>query len=458
MEEGLRDWARENFGHARLGDPRRVERLVAMAEEAARTPAGKVTEVFRSSAEREGAFRLLENPAVRSEEVADAVFAAAAGRGPTGGIVYVPIDRTTLTLTDRGGRRELGRVGTLWPTRGLHVMTALGVDAQGTTIGIFDQRWWAQQGPKKKRDKCFGNKYLERETRFWLESLEAVSQRLNESNRGVRPWFQLDRGADSWPVLAMAVQSDLLVTVRASHDRRLLDRHGHRRYLRRTVRAQPVLGHYEVEVLERPHRPSRTARMAVRATQVTLWARVASKKRQAIILNAVCAEEVNYRGQDRLCWFLLTTAPVESFAQARAVVQGYVLRWRIEEFHRTWKGGLCRVEESQLQTRNALIKWATILAAVAARALRIAHLLRTAPNAPASDEFTVYEIAATFALAKRKIDRRRTYTFKEVVDLIADLGGYANKYSGAFPGPTVLGRGLQKVQTIAEALKNIDEM
>lgn len=338
-------------------------------------------------------------------------------------------------------------------------MTALGVDEQGACIGVLAQKWWAQQEKlKAKRTKCFGSRYLERETRYWLDAIQDVSQRLGDQAPGTQPWFQLDRGADCWPVLAHAVDHELLLTVRASHDRRLEDECGKRAYLRQTLKKQPILGHYKLELPARPDREPRAARMSLRACQVVVLARVASKKRRPITMNAVLAEEVGYRGRDRLCWILLTTASVASFKQARAVVHGYTLRWRVEEFHRAWKRGLCRVEESQLQSRSAIVKWATILAAVAARALRIAQLLRTTPDIPATDEFTNYEIDATFFLAKRKQDRRRRVTFKEVVDLIADLGGFANKYSGGRPGPTVLGRGLAKVQIAAQVLKNMDQM
>jgi hypothetical protein len=94
-------------------------------------------------------------------------------------------------------------------------------------------------------------------------------------------------------------------------------------------------------------------------------------------------------------------APAETFEQAKAVVAGYASRWKIEEFHRTWKRGLCRVEDNQLQSRNAILKWATILAAVAARALRLAKLIRSTPDIPASEEFTEYEIDAAFILLKK---------------------------------------------------------
>ncbi len=458
MRDAALGWAEETFGDSQLGDPRRVARLVAVAGQAARTPAGKVTEVFQASADREGAFRLLENAAVSERQVAEPLFRATARQADGKRRVYVAVDGSSLTLTDRANRRELGRVGKRWPTRGLHVMSALGIDESGTTLGLLDQRWWTWgEKQDKPRGKCFGTKYLERETRHWLDAIEEVEERLSEHAPGAQAWYQLDRGADCWPVLALASERQLLLTVRSSYDRRLADEQGQRAYLRETLRKQPILGHYEVELSETFERAARRARIALRACPVVILARVGKKSWRPITLNAVLAQEVG-RKHDSLCWFLLTTASVSSFGEARAVVRSYMLRWRVEEFHRTWKRGLCRVEDTQLQSRSAIVKWATILAGVATRALRIAQRLRSEPDIPASDEYTQYEIAATFALAKKKLDRGRHLTLKEVTDMIADIGGFAHKYSGAKPGPTVLGRGLERVMTIAIALKNIDEM
>jgi hypothetical protein len=455
MSDEAAGWAEENFGNAQLGDPRRAARLVAMAAQAVRTPAGRVTEVFSTSAGREGAFRLLENSAVPEKSVAEALFRATARRSEE--LIYVAVDGSSLTLKDRAERRELGRVGKLFPTRGLHVMSALGIDERGATVGLLDQRWWAWGAKlEKPRGKCFGKKYLERETRHWLDTLEDVEQRLGE-HTDARAWYQLDRGADCWPVLSRAVEQQLLLTVRSSHDRRLADEDGRRVYLRETLRKQPVLGHYEVSLPVRPERPARVARVALRACHVVILARVGGKSWRPITLNAVLAQETG-RGTERLCWVLLTTAPISSFREARAVVHGYTLRWRVEEFHRAWKRGLCRVEDTQLQSRSAIVKWATILAGVATRALRIAQRLRSEPDIPASEEFTKYEIAATFAIANKKLDGRRNFTLKEIAEMIADIGGFANKYSGAKPGPTVLGRGLERVVSVAIALQNIDEM
>jgi hypothetical protein len=149
---------------------------------------------------------------------------------------------------------------------------------------------------------------------------------------------------------------------------------------------------------------------------------------------------------------------VDTFQDALAVVRGYTMRWRVEEFHRAWKRGLCNVEDNQLRSRSAIIKWATVLAAVAARAVRLAYLLRKSPDLPASTEFTAYEIDAAFILLKRERPRRKKVTVGEVIELIAEIGGFAHKYAGGFAGPTVIGRGLDRVQILATGLKNMAEM
>src|SRR5262249_15120192 len=54
-------WAYQAFNRAQLGDKRLVARLISMGEQAARTPAGQITAGFRDAAQREGAFRFVEN-------------------------------------------------------------------------------------------------------------------------------------------------------------------------------------------------------------------------------------------------------------------------------------------------------------------------------------------------------------------------------------------------------------
>jgi hypothetical protein len=455
-------WAIDTFGGAALGDERRTERLVAMATRAAERPAGTVTGVFPTSAEREGAFRLLESAKVPEAAVAEAAMKATAKRCRTERIVFVPVDGSSITLTDRAGKRQLGRVGTRRTARGLQVMSALAVDVNGATIGLVDQKWWARDAPAANRSwsqqKCRQWNFFKRETRFWLQAVTDVATLLEKTSPDTIPWFQLDRGADCWPLFQLAIERNLVLTVRAVHDRRILRDDGRIAYLHATLRRQPILGEYELDLPERLGSPARRARIALRACSVAINCLVSKIRRTIFRLNAVLAEEIGPRRRSRIRWLLLTTHPIDSFEHALSIVRGYTMRWRIEEFHRAWKRGLCNVEDSQLQGRSAIIKWATVLATVAARALRLSYLLRNSPDLPASTEFTEFEVEATFVYLKRPRDRGKEPTLRQVIEMIAEIGGFAHKYSGKFAGPTVIGRGLERVQVLARGLENLRQM
>src|SRR5579884_1320022 len=140
MDQAL-GWAQSEFGRAQLGDERRTRRLVLLGAELARQPAGTVTRACSSSASREGAFRWLENDAVRVEPVREALVEATLARCADRQLVYVSIDGTSLTLTDKTGDKGLGSIGA-WSTgsRGVHAMTAFAVGTDGGPIGICGQR------------------------------------------------------------------------------------------------------------------------------------------------------------------------------------------------------------------------------------------------------------------------------------------------------------------------------
>ncbi len=453
-EASERGWASRQFGEVR-GDRRLVRRLVLMAAQAARRPAGTVTRVFAKSAAREAAFRLLENRRLPAVEVAHATHTAIAHQC-AGKPTYVALDGSSLSLTERTATRELGGVGQ-WRARGrgLQVVSALAMDSDGVPVGICGQKFWAREAPKTKRLKH--HRSMRTENRHGVELLAQVDARMRQ--QGAQPWYQLDRGFDSWPIVQLACREKMRITVRSVGSRRVVDYQGQNRTLREVGRQAPVLGHYDLEVPASPTRPARRARMRLRAATVTVALTVGSKRREYVSLQLVHAEEVSEE-PSRLLWMLLTTVAVDCFEDALRVVRGYTMRWRIEDFHRAWKEGLCRVEDTQLRTREALTKWATLLAAVAARATRLAHLCRQADDAaPATDEFSRNEIDAIIALREPKNVRPgATPSLKQTIGWIADLGGYTGKSSGGPPGATVIGRGLADVDVLVKGLENLRRM
>jgi hypothetical protein len=464
-------WAQDQFGHAALGDERRTRRAVEMAAQAALRPAGVVSQVFVGSAEREGAFRFLENPGVRADALLQAVRLRTVQDCERHEKVIVPIDGSSLTLADHAGSKDLGGVGA-WNkgARGVQVMTALAVGLDGRAIGVCSQRYWTREG----RSTGVGRRArLDSENRFWRELLEEVHGDFAEASEAT-PWFQMDRGADCWPVLQLGVELGALMTVRATHDRNL-EPDGH---LWATLRRAPIRGHKalllpsrgprqrkkrtgkkRVSYLTKPRR-KRTAHLVIRAAQVGLVCAVSSKKTIVVPIHAVYVRERRATGDNKVEWMLLTTHPIRRRRDVLAVVDAYALRWRIEDFHRAWKDGLCGIERTQLRSKEAIFKWATLLATVATRAMRLTHLARETPDVLATTEFTTYELQAIIAQRQPKgvrFDVIPTLTLSQAVRWMVDVVGYTGPWNGP-PGATLVGRGLELTVLTARGIENVEKM
>jgi len=62
-------------------------------------------------------------------------------------------------------------------------------------------------------------------------------------------------------------------------------------------------------------------------------------------------------------WMLLTSEAALTLANAEERMDGYGLRWIIEEFHKSEKTG-CRLERVQLKSAEAIKRWAALAAPV----------------------------------------------------------------------------------------------
>jgi hypothetical protein len=461
-EAGPATWAWDEFGHANIEDHRWRQRLVSMAGRLARGPGGRVTETFPDDAERQGAYGLLESDAVSGNDVGAAMFAACAKRSAGEDYVFCPVDGTSLTLADRDGSKGFGPIGVRSRRgRGLKVMNTLVLTSQGVPLGISSQQWWAR--PERRRQKHRDQLPPEqKETGYWLESMKQTRQVMAEHAPGTRCWFQLDREGDAWPMLLDAGLDGHWFTIRACRKRGVLLDDGSRSTLRQVLAEQQPTTGYDLEVRATAKRQARTARMVVRACRVTLDFRdKRTSRRFSMAVNVVQALErdTTPQGEKPIEWTLLTNRTIATSGDLMAVVFGYSMRWRIEELHRTWKSGACRVEETQLRSPGAVIKWATILIAVAARIERIKQLSREQPECPATDEFSPVEIKAAALLRFGKPGNKRVAdatapTMAEVTLWIAQIGGYTGKTSsGGPPGATTLARGLERVRAAVQTLE-----
>jgi hypothetical protein len=445
MSTGDRAWAWEEFRSAKLGDARLNSRLIQMATRVAQRPSGLVATVFKDPAERQATYDFLSNDAVRAEQVTAAAAAAALERCRDERVIFVPIDGSSITLSDPSKTKRLGSVGARkFPTRGLQVMTALAVEEDGTPAGLLDLQAWVRP-PKSRKSRFRRRAERETEMQYLTGTIDAVLARVTAA----AVWIVIDRGGDEGFTLQQLASSRATFTVRAAQNR-IVEHGGKRRKLFSVARSGKLLATRSLELGATGKRKARTAVVEVRATETTLMLppREGSKKRVALKVGVVEIREVGNR-RDKVNWVLLTNHPVTTIDEVDRVVRSYRLRWRIEEYHRGWKRGGCNVEDIQLRSVEGIRKWATLLGSMAARAERLKYLARTQPDAPATIELSEVEIRA-LVIAKRQIKTSVEVvpdgipTIEKATLWIADLGGYAGHYKkGRRPGTTTISRGLE---------------
>lgn len=421
--------------------------------------------MIKNEAELQGAYDLLEEERVSAEDLCAAFADATCERAGANSWMFAVVDGTSVTVTDWTGEKGLGTTGNLTHGgRGLKVITALGVDPRGVTVGLLDQVWWARQNARKhaadKRKHNASRPLEEKETRHWIEAIARARQRA-EAN-GKRLCFLIDREGDNRDILLALQAPGHDFIVRAAWDRLTQATGEDQQRLRQRIGGQSPIGTYDVDIKAAPSRAARAARMVVRTAHVTLMMRPRGRPRNEtaqIAVNVVWAREegTTPAGEKPLDWLLLTSLPVDSFEAARASVVGYTRRWRIEEMHRVWKSGGCQVEETQLRSAEGIKVWATILASVASRIERLRLLARVDPEQPASIDLDPDEIRALVLL---KRDRRKRGeripsgmpTIGQATLWIAELGGYTGKSSGGPPGAVNIRRGLEELGPAARML------
>ena len=327
--------------------------------------------------------------------------------------------------------------------------TTLLTSCVGLPIGIASQDIWARPDEAKQTTAEERRKLpiAEKESYKWLAALDQTVKVVPEGTQVISVG---DSEADIFELFnhARTLETDLLI--RASQDRSVCEPTVGR--LWNTLGARRVAGHLKVEVPARNNEPKRTAIVTVRYAPVTLQAPTHLKKKMASIpLYAVLVQEENppVDLKKPLCWLLLTTVPVHSFADALERIQWYRQRWQIEVYHKVLKSG-CQVEQSQLATTERLLPFIALLAIIAWRLFWLTHIRRHHPDAPCTLVLTDHEWHALYAFHHKSAHfPTQIPTVAQATLWIAQLGGFLARKNDGHPGVTVIWRGWQRLTDIS---------
>jgi hypothetical protein len=436
-------WARNEFRSADFGDIRRTHRLVKIAASLALNVGTAISMVCGKMSAQ-----LVSRFFARAEVTVDSVLQphieTTVERCAGEGRIFAVQDTTHLDYGSHYALEGLGPIGKVAGNRGLLMHTVLAVTEEKVPLGILGMNLWARDldnhGNARQRRK---RPIEDKDSYKWLIGLEQAESAVKE---GQKLLVIGDRGSDIYELFAHPRRATTDLLVRSNQNRTLIsDEH---RLLLDAVSASDELGRYFLDIPRQGSRPHRRAEMVVRSVSVTLK-RPYVRKKEGLVLNCVCARELNPPGKVAgLEWILLTSLPVETLSDALYVLDAYSCRWVIEEFHKVLKSG-CKVERLQFEKLDSLLPAIALLSVVACRVLYLTKESRRSPDADVSQVSSPLEreVLEKWLISQRE-KRYRILTLQDFVRGVAILGGFMARKHDGNPGPKVVWQGLKRLEEI----------
>ncbi len=364
-------------------------------------------------------------------------------------------DGTELNFAEHPGCAGLGYIGKnkrSEGTLGLHMHSTLAVSPEGIPLGLLHIQYDAPDGQAQR-----GRPLEERKTFRWIRGLRDCAEVAGQL-AGPRLVAVMDREADVQALFAEQRRLEgVELLVRAKHNRAL---GAHRPKLFEHMRAQAVGGQLEIKVQRSsarrgPRRQSASALRAARTAQAELrWQTVElpapARGEAALRMQLVHVwERAAPEGVEALEWFLLTTLPVASLADAEQVLEWYRLRWRIEDWHRILKSG-CKVEYLGHRTGERIERAVTIKAVIAWRLAAMTLLGRETPELPSEVFFAQIQLRVLRHFASKR-GLAAPGNLGLAVRTMAILGGYLYRAHAPPPGHQKIWEGWTRLTIMSEA-------
>lgn len=464
-----REWAEQTFGAVRLGDQRRTERAVKMAQAIAHDPAASLPAQMQGKAALQAAYRFLQTPDVTYEQLIQPHLSQtreAAGKREQ---VLLIQDTTEVDYQQHPTTTGLGPIGN-GTHQGFLLQSVLAI-LPGTreVLGLAHQEPFLRQ-PVPKGETKWQRGQRERESQVWERSVQAIG----EPPAGVQ-WIHIgDRYSDMFPFLWLCRQLHCDFVVRAAQDR-CVD------LLVEQADAPVAARSHHARRPEQPPEPAALhlfevvgAWLAQGEQDLELEATKQSKARVAhVVISWGCLRLLPPRSQQRtdlrplgvwvvrvwepepaqgvepLEWVLLTSVPTQTVEQACERVDWYRARWIVEDYHQGLKTG-CRLEQRQLQSYEALRRLLGLLAPTAVRLLQVRAAARQTPEQQALQVLPPDLVQVVALLDQVPASQLTT---QQCWYTIARYGGYLERSSNGPPGWKTLWKGWLYIQALLEGLQ-----
>jgi hypothetical protein len=357
-------------------------------------------------------------------------------------------------------RRGLGEIGKGKGRHGALLHAMLAIDAgDGTCLGLVGGTVYTRAG---RVAVPHGQRALEdKESRRWLATAGTAKAMLRQADCVT---VVADRESDIYAEWATLPNAKFHLLTRVMHDRSLAQGGTlHRAAGEFSFGATRV-----VELAATAKRVARSAVLSLRFGKVDISRppRPGIKDLPASVrLTLVEAvERAPPADVEPVHWRLLTTHAVADAKAAWQIVDWYRQRWIIEQLFRVLKTQGFRIEDSQLNSADILLKLVALATKAAAITIQLLQARDGRSDLSANAAFNSTEIDALAALNARyeakTMRQKNPYPFVSMAWaawIIARLGGWDGYRSSRPPGPITFKHGLDHFQAIAIgwALKDV---
>ena len=449
-------WAALEFADVELHDARLNRRCQELAVALGQQPTAYINQACEDWADTKAAYRFFGN----TKKVTPAGISASHHQRTVERMSQHPLvlavqDTTFFNYTHHPHTEGLGEIGNKkQQQRGFGLHSTLVVTPAGLPLGTLTQQFFTRPigEPAHTPAELQRLPIEEKESYRWLEAFE---QTLALTPAGVEVVTVCDREADIYEMFVLAQKKKASLVIRASADRVLAEKKVRKLWAK--VEQQPLAGQLTLQITSNQQRPARQATVSVRFTQVKLkppW-RPNQKKLPVMTLNAILVREDEPPASvdEPIEWLLLTNTSVQNFDDAVRVGDWYSCRWHIEVYHKIIKSG-CTVEDCRLEKAERLHNYIALMSVVAWRLHWLTYLNRTDPDLPCTVILTATEWQALY----RRIHHTTSPpTVRQAVRGIAQLGGFLGRKRDGEPGITVIWRGWQRLQDMADTWYLVNE-
>lgn len=455
MELEVTTWAESQWGECNLGDKRRVARAVQMGIKMAQAPDAGLPEQMGGRTDLIGAYRLLNNRAVKMKmllepHLADTL-ATARARSQAGQVVLMIHDGSVLDFSAHGKTQGIGSVGSR-RQQGMIMHSVLAVTAERQEVlGLTHLEVIVR--PEGKSAHQGGRRSNGPEGQVWENGVKAVGPAPADAT-----WVHVsDRESDVFEYMALCLDYGSHFVIRGRWNRALEEVGSDAAKLVDTIRrlpANPSAPSYGVDVDATAKSPKRRAHVVMSwcALEVRPPQHVKGKARHRLQINVVRVWEPNPPpGAKPVEWILLTSLPVTHADQAMQVVHDYECRWIIEDFHMSLKTG-CRYEHSQLDHGLDLQTLLGFAAPIAVRLLQLRQIARSTPDLPATAATpTIDPLMLRLLMVHFKF--MSILTINQFWLAVARLGGYVGQPLKHPPGWRTIWKGWRTLSAWVEGAR-----